>query len=54
MVLQKDFTVEKFISLVEEFKRQPSKLTEYESRVGKFFKPKSAEFVAQTLIGELN
>src|SRR5207302_1304471 len=50
MILQKDFTAQKLISVIEDFKENPSKITEYEKRIAKFFKPQSAETIAQFIM----
>jgi UDP-N-acetylglucosamine--N-acetylmuramyl-(pentapeptide) pyrophosphoryl-undecaprenol N-acetylglucosamine transferase len=52
VILQKDFTPEKLAQLVEGFKNQPDKLSQYENGIGQFFKARSAERVAEMLIGE--
>jgi UDP-N-acetylglucosamine--N-acetylmuramyl-(pentapeptide) pyrophosphoryl-undecaprenol N-acetylglucosamine transferase len=50
MILQKDFTPEKLMELIEEARKDRSPLEKYEKSIGRFFKPKSAERVAQELL----
>lgn len=50
MVLQKDFTVEKFVAILEAFKAEPAKIAGYERNIAQFHKPEGAEFIAQQLL----
>ncbi|HEX4923399.1 MAG TPA: undecaprenyldiphospho-muramoylpentapeptide beta-N-acetylglucosaminyltransferase [Bdellovibrionales bacterium] len=50
MVLQQDFTVERFIAILEAFKAEPSKIAVYERNIAQFHKPEAAEFIAQQLL----
>ncbi|MDZ4678021.1 MAG: undecaprenyldiphospho-muramoylpentapeptide beta-N-acetylglucosaminyltransferase [Oligoflexia bacterium] len=50
MILQKEFTPEKFIQTVTGFMDQPEKLRESEENISKFFKSQSAEKIAHYLI----
>jgi UDP-N-acetylglucosamine--N-acetylmuramyl-(pentapeptide) pyrophosphoryl-undecaprenol N-acetylglucosamine transferase len=52
VVLQKDFTPKKLGELIQDFKKQPAKLFQYENKIGHFFKARSAERVAETLRGD--
>jgi UDP-N-acetylglucosamine--N-acetylmuramyl-(pentapeptide) pyrophosphoryl-undecaprenol N-acetylglucosamine transferase len=49
MVLQKDFTLEKFLALMEDFTTHPEKIRLYEERIAGFHKAGSAEFIASAL-----
>jgi len=53
MILQKDFTPEKLKNLVSDLKKNRGPIHEYEKSIKKFFRPKSAERVAQELLGEM-
>lgn len=50
MILQKDFTVSRFISLIEEFKRNPHSIAKFENNIGQFHRPEAAEFIADQLL----
>lgn len=52
MILQNDFTVERFLSLISDFKAQPERIKEFETRIAKFHKPEAAEFIANELLRE--
>ncbi|MEQ1876670.1 MAG: glycosyltransferase, partial [Bdellovibrionia bacterium] len=50
MILQKDFTVSRFISLIEEFKRNPHQIAKFEKNIAGFHRPEAAEFIAGQLL----
>jgi UDP-N-acetylglucosamine--N-acetylmuramyl-(pentapeptide) pyrophosphoryl-undecaprenol N-acetylglucosamine transferase len=50
LILQKDFTPERFIEFVQKFKSDPALLNNYEKEVARFFKGESAETVAHALL----
>jgi len=53
MILQKDFTSENLKKLIMDFRENRGSLGTYEKSIGKFFRPKSAERVAQELLGDM-
>jgi UDP-N-acetylglucosamine--N-acetylmuramyl-(pentapeptide) pyrophosphoryl-undecaprenol N-acetylglucosamine transferase len=50
MVLQDDFTVERFIAIVEDFKKNRDKITFFERNISAFHRPLAAEFIAAQLL----
>ncbi len=50
IIEQKDFTPEKFISIVEEFRKSPLKSAQLEEKIHKFYIPKCAEKIAEKLL----
>jgi UDP-N-acetylglucosamine--N-acetylmuramyl-(pentapeptide) pyrophosphoryl-undecaprenol N-acetylglucosamine transferase len=53
MILQKDFTPEKFTEVVELFKNDRSQLKIFENRIAKFYIPQSAERISQIALENL-
>ena len=51
VILQKDFTPEKLIETLIYFKKNPQEISVFERRIGMFFRPRSAERVAEVLLG---
>jgi UDP-N-acetylglucosamine--N-acetylmuramyl-(pentapeptide) pyrophosphoryl-undecaprenol N-acetylglucosamine transferase len=51
VILQKNFTSEKLMETVIDFKKNPQQISVFERRIGMFFKPRSAERVAEVLLG---
>jgi len=50
LVVQKDFTPEKFVSIIQDFLEHREKITELEERIAPFYVPNSAEKIAQALL----
>lgn len=49
MIVQNDFTLERFLALIEEFKKNRPLIRDYENRISQFHKPGAAEFIASHL-----
>ena len=49
MILQKDFSADKFISVISELRADRRKLKTFEEEIGKFYRPQSAEKIADCI-----
>lgn len=50
LVIQKDFTVEKFISLVTEFQKTPGKIEKLEANIQQFHRPNASDEISDYLL----
>jgi UDP-N-acetylglucosamine--N-acetylmuramyl-(pentapeptide) pyrophosphoryl-undecaprenol N-acetylglucosamine transferase len=50
IILQKDFTPEKFIQTLSDFATAPSKISELENKIARFYRAQSAEKIAASML----